>query len=104
MTRTLICLTLVATLLGVGAPQARGEVNNQLTTAESLSGWKLLFDGKSTDGWRNYRQTGISDGWKVADGALVRAEKGAGDIVTKDKFKAFDLSLEYKIAPEATAA
>lgn len=103
MTRTLICLTLVATLLGVGAPQARGEVNNQLTTAETLSGWKLLFDGKSTDGWRNYRQTGISDGWKVADGALVRAEKGAGDIVTKDKFKAFDLSLEYKIAPEGNS-
>jgi glucose/arabinose dehydrogenase len=103
MTRNLICLTLVATLLGVAAPHARGEVNNQLTTSESLSGWKLLFDGKSTDGWRNYRQTGMSDGWKVVDGALVRAEKGAGDIVTKDKFKAFDLSLEYKVAPEGNS-
>lgn len=103
MSRNLICLTLVATLLGVAAPHARGEVNNQLTTSESLSGWKLLFDGKTTDGWRNYRQTGISDGWKVVDGALVRAAKGAGDIVTQDKFKAFDLSLEYKIAPEGNS-
>ncbi len=71
---------------------------NQLTQSEQRSGWKMLFDGKTTDGWRNYKKDTISDGWKVVDGALVKADKGAGDIITKDKFKSFELSLEYKIS------
>ena len=28
---------------------------NGLTEAEKRGGWKLLFDGKSSAGWRNYR-------------------------------------------------
>lgn len=71
---------------------------NALSRSETLSGWKLLFDGKSTEGWRNYQKDKISDGWKVVDGALVREGKGAGDIVTTKKYKYFELSLEYKIS------
>ena len=71
---------------------------NQLTEAEQRSGWQLLFDGKSTDGWRNYKKDGISDGWKVTDGAIVRSSRGAGDIVTAKQYEAFELSLEYKIS------
>lgn len=80
-------------------PSASAEIGgNRLTRPEELSGWKLLFDGKSTTGWRNYKKTEISEGWKVVDGALVREGKNAGDIVTKDKYKYFELSLEYKIS------
>lgn len=100
---TLIRLTFAAMTLGLFVPAARGESPNQLTESEKLSGWKLLFDGKSTEGWRNYRKPEISEGWKVVDGALVRSEKGAGDIITKDKFKAFDLSLDYKISAEGNS-
>jgi glucose/arabinose dehydrogenase len=71
---------------------------NELTRPESLSGWQLLFDGKSTDGWRNYKKDSISEGWKVIDGALVREGKNAGDIVSKKKYKYFELSLEYNIS------
>ncbi len=71
---------------------------NTLTRPETLSGWQLLFDGKSTDGWRNYKKEGLSDGWKVSDGVLTREGKGAGDIVTKNKYKYFELMLEYKIS------
>lgn len=71
---------------------------NELTRPEQLSGWKLLFDGKSTQGWRNYKKDKVSDGWKVQDGALVRQDKGAGDIVTDKKYKYFELTLEYKIS------
>ncbi len=91
--------TVLSLLLSLGGSQVQADESvNQLTTAESLSGWKLLFDGKSTDGWRNYQKDDISSGWQVIDGALVRAEKGAGDIITEAKYKAFDLSLEYKIS------
>jgi len=51
---------------------------------------KLLFDGKSMDAWRNYKQEGISDGWKIKDGAIVRDGNKPGDLITKKKFKFFE--------------
>ncbi len=70
---------------------------NTLTLNEELSGWKLLFDGKTTDGWRSYKKDAVSKGWVVEDGALVRKDKGAGDIITLDQYDAFELLLDYKI-------
>jgi len=79
---------------------ARGEQTpNTLSEAERRAGWKLLFDGESAEAFRNYRRKGIGDGWQVRDGALVRAAKGAGDIVSRDQFGAFELQLEYRISP-----
>lgn len=92
---------LLAALLGAGLSGSLAKADtppNTLTRPESLSGWKLLFDGKSTDGWRNYKQDKISDGWKVVDGTLVREGAKAGDIVTEKKYKYFELSLNYKIS------
>jgi len=78
---------------------ARAEVGvNQLTRPEALSGWQLLFDGKSLDGWRNYQKQDVSDGWKVVDGALVRDGDKPGDLITEKKYKYFELSLEYNIS------
>ncbi len=71
---------------------------NQLTRPEKLSGWELLFDGKSADAWRNYQKEVISDGWKIENGALIREGKNAGDLITKKKYKYFELSLEYNIS------
>lgn len=72
--------------------------DNTLTKAEAHSGWKLLFDGKTTKGWHNFKQKTISDGWKVVDGVLtiVDANK-AGDIVTDDKFDWFELEIDAKL-------
>jgi glucose/arabinose dehydrogenase len=71
---------------------------NELTEAESRSGWKLLFDGKSTEGWRNYKKDSVGDGWKIEDGVLSRVGKGAGDIITTGQFEHFELQLEYRIS------
>ncbi|MCP4786009.1 MAG: DUF1080 domain-containing protein [Fuerstiella sp.] len=71
---------------------------NGLTEAEKRGGWKLLFDGKTTDGWRNYRDRKMSRGWAVVDGVLDRISDGAGDIVTIEQFENFELSLEYRIS------
>ncbi|MEO1992966.1 MAG: PQQ-dependent sugar dehydrogenase [Pirellulales bacterium] len=72
---------------------------NTLSESEKRSGWRLIFDGTSADGFRNYQQEAVSDGWRVEDGALVRAEKGAGDLITKDQFENFELQLDYRISP-----
>ena len=55
---------------------------NHLSRREQREGWKLLFDGKSTNGWRNFKKQDISKGWQVIDGALCRMDSTAGDIVT----------------------
>ncbi|HYU79755.1 MAG TPA: DUF1080 domain-containing protein [Vicinamibacterales bacterium] len=70
---------------------------NTLTSEERAAGWVLLFDGRSTSGWRGFRQAGIPDGWKAIDGALTR-EAGGGDVITADQFANFELALEWQIA------
>ena len=69
---------------------------NTLTAGERAAGWRLLFDGSTTQGWRNYGKTGIT-GWQVVDGALTRTGPG-GDIITADKYRNFELIADWKIA------
>jgi hypothetical protein len=83
---------------------------NSLTGYEKKEGWRLLFDGKTSDGWMSFRKTGFpSKGWEIKDGTInVLASEGreaanGGDIVTKDQFKAFDLSFEFKLTPGANS-
>ena len=89
---------LVARLIGAAAAAEPGAAN-QLTDEEKRAGWKLLFDGKSLNGWHNFKRTDVRPGWQVKDGALVCADPhNAGDIVTADKYDWFELSLEYNIS------
>jgi hypothetical protein len=90
---------LTSTLLALLATRTNAAEPNALTDAEKAAGWKLLFDGTTTGGWRNYKKTDIAAGWKVENGALVRGTERAGDIITTDQYAAFELSLEYNIAP-----
>ncbi|MBI4570008.1 MAG: DUF1080 domain-containing protein [Planctomycetes bacterium] len=71
---------------------------NTLTAAEKRQGWKLLFDGRTTAGWRGFRKKIMPSGWKVDEGCLTRVGL-AGDIVTEGQFENFDLRLEWKVAP-----
>lgn len=94
-----VAVTCCGLWLCLGGGALADPPRNGLTEAEKRGRWKLLFDGATTKGWRNYRKPGLSDGWQVtSDGALVRAERGAGDIITRKQFKYFELSLEYKIS------
>ena len=70
-----------------------------LSHVERRAGWQSLFDGRTTNGWRNFRKPEIDPGWIVEDGSLVRAADGAGDLVTRDQFDHFELSFEYLISP-----
>ena len=70
---------------------------NTLTAAEKKDGWKLLFDGKTTTGWRGWKQQTAPDGWKAVEGALTRVDK-AGDLITVDQYASFDLTFDWRIA------
>ncbi|MGD8278677.1 MAG: DUF1080 domain-containing protein [Gemmatimonadota bacterium] len=72
---------------------------NTLTAAEQAAGWKLLFDGKTTAGWRGWKQEAMPEGWAAVDGTLTRTAGGGGDIITVDQYDNFELALDWKIAP-----
>ncbi len=78
------------------APAAAAALN-ALSADEQAQGWRLLFDGKSTAGWRAYRADSMPAGWQVVDGALTRVGR-AGDILTREQFANFELTLDWKIA------
>jgi hypothetical protein len=70
---------------------------NTLSEKEKAEGWKLLFDGVSTKGWRGYQQKEVPAGWRAIGTALVRAEK-AGDLITTDEFGDFELAFDWKVS------
>lgn len=83
---------------------------NQLTEAEKEDGWKLLWDGKTTDGWRGARLDDFPEnGWEIEDGILtVQASDGAesaagGDIVTERLYGDFELKVDFKITKGANS-
>jgi hypothetical protein len=86
----------------------RNNVPNTLTDAEKAQGWKLLFDGQTTSGWRGAGKEAFPpQGWKVENGELVVVAKAGpddktprgGDIVTTEQFGAFELQFDFFVAP-----
>ena len=77
---------------------------NSLSKEEMKDGTILLFDGKTTDMWRGYGKTEFPKGWVIEEGAIkcIGSGKGeagqGGDIITKEKFGNFELTLEWKIS------
>lgn len=85
-------------------------IPNTLTSYEKSSGWKLLFDGRTSNGWVGaYKKTFPEKGWVVSDGILKvlgsagKESANGGDIVTTDEYKAFDLSFDFKLTPGANS-
>lgn len=83
---------------------------NQLTEAEKEDGWKLLWDGKTTEGWRGAKLDSFPDkGWVINDGVLtVKSTGGAesaagGDIVTTENYSNFELKVDFKLTKGANS-
>ncbi len=71
---------------------------NTLSEKEKAEGWKLLFDGKSTEGWTNFNKETVGDKWVITkNGELHLTGKGGGDLVTKEQYENYELSLEWKL-------
>ena len=69
------------------------------------SDWISLFDGTSFDNWRGYLSDNMFPEWTIVDGAMVftpdkDSKPGEGslkNIITKNTYTDFVLSLEWKI-------
>ena len=91
-------------------------VHNQLTDAEREAGWQLLFDGETFAGWRGLGRDDVPQGhWRVEDGTIRKVASGevptaadgqpleGGDLMTLERWRDFELSLEWKVAPGANS-
>jgi hypothetical protein len=81
---------------------------NSLTKAEKNGGWKLLFDGKTLDGWRMY-QNKATDCWGAKNGELYckgsETDKSdlRADLITREQYENFELLVDWKIAPQGNS-
>ena len=75
---------------------------NQLSETEKDEGWRLLFDGESTSGWKGYKRDDAPGTWEVIDGALLMngadRDRDRGDLLFGQQFGDFHLKLEWKIS------
>tara|TARA_R110002049_G_scaffold3340_1_gene25676 strand:+ start:333 stop:1724 length:1392 start_codon:yes stop_codon:yes gene_type:complete len=83
---------------------------NNLTLDEEKSGWKMLWDGKTTDGWRGAKLEGFPEqGWEINNGELIVLASGGGesaaggDIVTAELYGDFELKVDFKLTPGANS-
>jgi Domain of Unknown Function (DUF1080) len=86
-TGLIVCLT----LFGTAAPYAQPK-----------SEWTVLFDGKSLDAFRGYKSDAVPKGWVIENGTLTKHERVA-DIVSKEEFANFELSMDWKIGAAGNA-
>lgn len=83
---------------------------NTLTAAEKAAGWRLLWDGNTSNGWRTPRSDRFpARGWEMTNGVLtVQASTGGestggGDIISRERFSEFELTVDFMITPGANS-
>jgi hypothetical protein len=93
---------LVSVAAGVAGAQDR---LNALSSDETTNGWKLLFDGKSLDGWQPYVTfTAPATGdWVVADGAIVCPGTSSGWLASNETFANFQLKLQFRASEKTNS-
>ncbi len=77
------------------------ENHNTLTPEEEAAGWKLLFDGKTMNGWKDFNGTTLTLPWHVVDGCIQAKGTGGdsyGYIVTEKEYENFELSWDWKLS------
>jgi len=75
-----------------GGLAGKNVLPNTLTKPEIKAGWKLLFEGKSLQGWEIH----VGGDWVVQDGAIVCPGTTAGWLGTAGMFDDYDLKLQFR--------
>lgn len=85
-------------------------LDNNLSEAEKRNGVRMLWDGKTSNGWKGAYKSGFPEkGWEIKDGTLnVLPSGGAestngGDIITTEQFGAFILQFDFKLTDTANS-
>ena len=90
---------LLLALAGCSPNPAPVEESHPMSGRPPVAGaWRVLFDGGGLDAWRGFRVESVPSGWEVVGGELTRVG-AAGDLITRDRFRDFELTLEWKVSP-----
>ena len=65
-------------------PETQEAPMNELTSAEKADGWVVLFDGKTSEGWRCYKKDHFPAAWEIVDGTMHMLGSGRGEAGSKD--------------------
>ena len=91
-------------------PVAPVITKNALTIDEAKNGWKMLWDGKTTNGWKGARLDAFPEkGWVIENGELTVLSSGGeesaagGDIVTTFPYGDFELRVDFKLTEGANS-
>jgi hypothetical protein len=68
-----------------------------LTAEQRAGGWKSLFDGATTAGWRGYKTQTVPAGWSVVNGTLTKSGP-IGDLLTANQYGDFELAFDWQIS------
>jgi Domain of Unknown Function (DUF1080) len=107
-TKIALPLLTVATLFIAAAAQNKIPAN-RLIRAEKTAGWRLIFDGKTFNGWRGFHSDKVPAGWAIEDGCIKKVPaqgelgQAGGDLITVDQFDNFEFSIEWKLAKGANS-
>jgi hypothetical protein len=117
--KVIITLAFALAVAGTGAAQsmkkemsggAKAAPLNALTKEEQKAGWKLLFDGQTTKGWRGFHSQEFPAGAWVVEGGVLKKVKGegelghaGGDIITLDQYENFEFAIEWRLTPGANS-
>lgn len=100
-------LTLTACLFAWGS---FAQKDNTLSKKEKKEGWTLLFDGKTTKGWRGaYKDAFPDSGWAIKEGVLMKIpsaggeSRAGGDIITTEKWENFELTVDFRVSPKGNS-
>jgi hypothetical protein len=85
--------------IGIGAV---GFAVTPPASGQTGSGWTQLFDGKTLGDWDRVGETN----WRVEDGAIVadkRTSQGPAHLVSKNKYKDFQIYVEFWASDDANS-
>lgn len=110
LSAVILSLLFISWSPGPGISKEKSPKLNKLTKAEKKEGWKLLFDGKTLNGWRGLGRDHVPVGlWVVENGMIKKVDTGnkknlpdgrpieGGDLMTTDTFENYELSFEWKL-------
>jgi len=108
MLKTIGLVLAAAIFLSCGSSKVNNvnQAANTLSDQEKNDGWKLLFDGTSTNGWHTYGSNTVEKAWDVNDGSIHLdaanrkdwPRNQSNDILTAEGYSNFHFKADWKIA------